>query len=82
MSSQATPFGNRPTKPLAVRNADGSIGIFIGAAYQITDDAGAARFRDAIDILLAHPTGGAKHDQGERELLQQLTAELGERRTP
>lgn len=47
------PFPGHPTKPQACRLEDGRIAIFIGSAYEFTDDAGARRLRDNIDTLLS-----------------------------
>lgn len=70
------PFTSRPAKPDVVRMDDGRIGIFVGSAYQFTDDTGARTMRDKLDAVLA---GNAERDhfnQADRNFCAQLTREL------
>lgn len=73
-----TPFPARATKPQATRLPDGRVAIFIGSAYQFTDDAGAANLRDQLDVLLQPPPATARqlYEQAERDLLKMMSAEL------
>lgn len=74
--STPEPFANRPSKPQVTRLPDGRIGIFIGSAYQFTDDAGLRSLRDQIDELLPAPTAREHYEQAERDFLAVLNREL------
>lgn len=69
-------FANRPCKPQVTRLPDGRIGIFIGSAYQFTDDAGAASLRQQLDELLPPVTAQEKYLQAEQDFLRILEREL------
>lgn len=77
------PFADRPTKPQVTRLPDGRIGIFIGAAYQFTDDEGARSLREQLDELLPAPTAHELYEtarelyeKADREFLAVLNREL------
>jgi hypothetical protein len=76
MSNPAAPFANRPAKPDVTRLASGAIAIFVGGAYQISDDAGAASLRDKLSALLPAPTPQQLYQQADAEFCRQLAAEL------
>jgi hypothetical protein len=59
MTETRTPFASRLAKPQVTRLPDGRIGVFMGSAYQFTDDAGARSLRDQLDDVLQveTPTG-------------------------
>ena len=66
MTATRTPFANRPAKPQVVRMHDRRIAVFMGAAYQFTDDVGAASLRDQLDQLL-RPSPREVYDEAERQ---------------
>jgi len=74
--STPAPFASRPAKPQVTRLPDGRIGIFIGGAYQFTDDAGAASLREQLDEMLPAPTSRELYEQAERNFLAVLNREL------
>lgn len=76
MNIARTPFASRPCKPQVTRLPDGRFGVFMGSAYQFTDDDGIRSLRDQIDELLqAEPTPRTCDD---RELCAALHRELTE----
>lgn len=70
------PFTGRPAKPLVTRTQGGRIAIFIGAAYQYTDDEGARSMRDQLNAVLAKPTPRERFEEADRQFITQLTREL------
>jgi hypothetical protein len=52
--STSAPFIGRPAKPKVARLDNGRIGIFVGSAYEFTDDAGARSLRQQLDDVLEH----------------------------
>jgi len=73
MTATRTPFANRPAKPQVVRMHDRRVAIFMGAAYQFTDDAGAPSLRDQLDLVLrASPR--EVYDEAERQARAQAHA--------
>lgn len=70
------PFSSQPCKPQVTRLPDGRIGIFIGGAYQFTDDAGARSLREQLDELLPAPTARELYEKADREFLAVLNREL------
>lgn len=65
-----------PCKPQVTRLPDGRIGIFVGTAYQFTDDAGARSLREQLDDLLPAVTARAHYEASDRALLAELHREL------
>ncbi|EIL99115.1 hypothetical protein [Rhodanobacter thiooxydans] len=74
--STPAPFANRPSKPQVTRLPDGRIGIFIGGAYEFTDDAGLRSLCDQAAELLPAPTAREDYEQAERDFLAVLNREL------
>lgn len=74
--STTAPFASRPRKPQVTRLPDGRVGIFIGGAYQFTDDAGARSLRKQLDELLPATTAREHYEQAERDFLGVLNREL------
>lgn len=70
------PFANHPAKPQVTRLPDGRIGVFMGSAYQFTDDAGARSLRDQIDELLPATTAREHYEKAEHDFLGILNREL------
>lgn len=65
-----------PCKPQVARLPDGRIGVFMGAAYQFTDDAGATSLRDQLTQVLPAVTPRQHYEQAEQEYLYLLQREL------
>ncbi len=82
MNAARTPFATRPTKPQVTRLPDGRIGIFIGSAYQFTDDAGARSLYDQLGDLLVPDnkrdplSARAMYEQNDRQFTALLQREL------
>lgn len=74
-TATAQPFGSYPQKAEVTRLPDGRIGIFIGGAYQFTDDTHAARLRDDLDEVLRTPAAAADLDAEYRVLERALVTE-------
>ena len=79
--SMITPFGDLETKPQVLRMPDGRVAIFMGAAYQVTSEAGALSLRNNITALLTPPPLPPIDPAAEHALVASLAAELHERKT-
>lgn len=71
-------FSNRPCKPEVTRLPDGRIGVFMGGAYQFTDNAGATSLRDKLNAVLPAPSARELYEQADREFISMLEKELAD----